>query len=99
MRTPEELVLTLCKWVKLHEARGEKSCINLGGKRYSPVCFQFVDWRFNNPTPQFVMEFTSYFKDRILIIDEVVCPECRKELDKEINRLIIEEHGIPPKEE
>ena len=98
MRKPEHLVLTLCKWVKLHEDRGETHCLNIGGKQYAVVCFEFNEWRFNVPTPHFVMEFTKYFMDRVLVIDEVICPDCRAELDKEINTAIINAHGVPPKE-
>ena len=98
MKAPETLVLNVCEWVKLHKARGEKSCLEIGGRSYSPISFEFNEWRFNKPTAGFVMEFTSYFVDRVLSMDIETCPECRAELDKEMNALIIDAHGKPPKE-
>lgn len=95
---PEQLVLTLCRWVKIHESRGDKTCLKFGGKQYSIVDFQFNDWHFTNCTPAFYLEFSQYFLDRIITIDEGTCPQCRAELDKEINTAIFNSGAMPPKE-
>lgn len=98
---PEKLTLTVCQWVKLHAERheGNFSYLKMGKSKYALIDFQFEQWHFPTPSVQFFLEFTKLFQDRTIVINEVVCPDCRREIDRKLNTEIIEAQGIPPTED
>lgn len=99
MKTPESLSLVLCPWRFLHEARGAKYWVKIGEYGGIPTLLRFNEHTFVNPSVGFVKEFTGYFKDRILVIEEKTCEECQKELEKQINTEIVDSGCVPPKRE
>lgn len=96
---PETLGLNLCPWIEFHKERGDTHIIKLGDSQGVPTLLQFNEYSFMNPSCGFVMEFTRYFRDRVLLVSEDTCPACRAELERHINTEIVEAHGVPPKEE
>ena len=97
---PEKLVLTVCRWVKLHADRenGDFSYLKMGDDKFALLDFQFEQWHFRSPSVDFFLEFSRNFLDRVVTIEETTCEKCKKELDREMNIAIIEAHGVPPQE-
>lgn len=92
------IILVVCPWPELHKARGETHCLNLSGKRYSVITMSCRGLEFPHCSPSFVIEFSRYIKGHPIDLAEVTCSECDEELQKQMDTLIIEEHGVPPRE-